>query len=533
MGFCGKMNLVSADLYARGIELFNRSEFYEAHEVLEDVWRAEAGPHKAFLQGLIQVAVALHHHSTGNLVGARSLLARASRNLKQFPGDYSNLNLTRFRQSLAEWQSALEEGGPCPPFPKLEITPYEAPASCDVRIAIPVTKLSTKRHPVPAGKVDAVPMLNLQRQYHAIREEILDAVERVCASQHFILGEEVDALEKEVAAFTGADTAVACASGTDALWLALVAAGIQSGDSVLTTAFSFFASASAIARIGARPVFVDIDPRTLNLDPAKVAAKLQAGGSHKVRALLPVHLYGQCADMDAIGQIAGEFEIPVIEDAAQAIGAAWKDQQAGSLGVAAAFSFYPTKNLSAYGEAGIVTAREPEMAEHMRRLRNHGSRERYLHEELGWNCRMDAIQAAILRVKLPHVEEWNRKRRERAATYDRLFGDAGLAGKHPGNMPIALPQVSKPAHHVFHQYVIRAQRRDELRRFLAEHKISTEIYYPVPLHLQPSFAYLGYCNGDLPESERAAHEVLALPMFPELTEDEQKWVVEGIGDFYS
>ena len=370
-------------------------------------------------------------------------------------------------------------------------------------------------------------MLDLQRQYQPLREEILAAVERVCSSQDFILGAEVEALEQEVASLTSAKYGVACTSGTDALWLALLAAGVQPGDAVLTTAFSFFASASAIARIGARPVFVDIDPQTFNLNLAKAAVRLADGGSHKVQALLPVHLYGQCIDMNAMAHLAQDFQIPVVEDAAQAIGAAWGKQRAGSFGITAAFSFYPTKNLSAAGDAGMVTTNDLEVAEHMRRLRNHGSPQRYVHEELGWNCRMDAIQAAILRVKIPHIEEWNRKRRERADTYNGLLTRAGLTSS------VLLPHVSENARHVFHQYVIRVQKRDDLRSFLAKRKIATEVYYPIPLHLQPVFTYLGHLAGDLPESERAAKEVLALPMFPELTEDEQKYVVEGISDFYS
>ncbi len=361
-------------------------------------------------------------------------------------------------------------------------------------------------------------------------------MERVCASQHFILGEEVAALEREVATYVGAKDAVACASGTDALWLALLAAGVQAGDAVITTPFSFLASASSIARIGARPVFVDIDSRTFNLDPDKLAAKLKAEGS-RVRAILPVHLYGQCADMDALAALAQEFKVPVIEDTAQAIGATWQNRRAGSLGLAAAFSFYPTKNLSAYGDAGLVTTSNREWAEHMRQLRNHGSPQRYVHHELGWNCRMDAIQAAILRVKLPHIETWNQQRRERAATYDRLFEDHGLIKRRAGPpakaAPVVLPQLSAQAQHVFHQYVLRVLRRDELRTFLAARKIATETYYPVPLHLQPCFEYLGYREGDLPESERAAREVLALPMFPELRDDEQERVVENIAAFYS
>jgi dTDP-4-amino-4,6-dideoxygalactose transaminase len=381
----------------------------------------------------------------------------------------------------------------------------------------------------------SVPMLDLQRQYEQVRAEVLAAVGRVCASQHYILGPEVDALERELAEFCGASDAVGCASGTDALWLALVAAGVQPGDEVLTTPFSFFASASAIARAGARPVFADIDAGTFNLDPARVESLLRGGQRDKLRALLPVHLYGQCADMDSLQHLADEFHLQLIEDAAQAIGARRGDRSAGSIGVSAAFSFYPTKNLSAYGDAGLVTTNSPEMAAHMRRLRNHGSSRRYVHEELGWNSRLDAIQAAILRVKLKYVEGWNEARRQRAAQYDQMFAAAGLTstGGQPENAaPIQLPLTVGRTYHVFHQYVVRAFRRDELREFLTARGIGTEIYYPIPLHLQPCFAYLGYREGDFPQAERAAKEVLALPMFPELTEEEQRWVVKSIADFY-
>lgn len=393
-----------------------------------------------------------------------------------------------------------------------------------------MNSLSAKRG--AALHLAGVPLLDLSRQYAQLREEILAAVERVCSSQHFILGEEVEALEHEIAAFTGAAHAVGCASGTDALWLALAAVGVRPGDAVITTPFSFFASASAIVRAGARPVFLDVDSHTLNLDPAQVETYLRAGKATPLRALLPVHLYGQCADMDALHRLAKEFELVVVEDAAQAIGATWCEGRAGSLAAAAAFSFYPSKNLSAYGDAGIVTTNDPGFATHMRQLRNHGSPRRYLHEELGWNSRLDAIQAAVLRVKLPHVENWNRKRRERAATYDRLLTQSGLISA-AGDSPVRVLATTPGAHHVYHQYVIRARRRDELRQFLADRKIGTEIYYPIPLHLQPVFAYLGYCEGDLPEAERAAREVLALPMFPELTDDEQQWVVESVAEFYS
>jgi dTDP-4-amino-4,6-dideoxygalactose transaminase len=392
-----------------------------------------------------------------------------------------------------------------------------------------VPQPSTKSRTLGA-KLDCVPLLDLQRQYKQIREEVLAAIERVCASQHFILGSEVEALEREIAAFTDSEAAVGCASGTDALWLALAAAGVQPGDAVITTAFSFFASASAIVRAGARPVFADIDPRTLNLDPASVEAQLRSS-SYKVKAILPVHLYGQCCNMDELQRLADAYKLVVIEDAAQAIGAAWHERKAGSLGVAAAFSFYPTKNLSAYGDAGLVTTRDQDLAEHMSRLRNHGSPRRYLHEEFGWNARMDAIQAAVLRVKLPHIEEWNRQRRERAGRYSQMLADAGLISTN-GGPPIRPLELTPGAHHVFHQYVIRVERRDALRKFLTDLKIGTEIYYPIPLHLQPCFAYLGYEQGSLPESERAAGDVVALPMFPELTEDEQRWVVQAIAEFY-
>jgi len=378
---------------------------------------------------------------------------------------------------------------------------------------------------------------------------VLAAIARVCDSQGFILGPEVEAIEREIAALTGAASAVGCASGTEALWLALVAAGVKPGDAVITTAFSFFASASAIVRAGATPIFVDVDQGTLNLDAELVGRQLRdrqlrAKQLDNIRAILPVHLYGQCADMDAFDRISQEFEVAIVEDAAQAIGAEWSGRGAGSLGVTAAFSFYPTKNLSAYGDAGIVTTTSPRMAEHMGQLRNHGSPRRYYHDEFGWNGRMDAIQAAVLRVKLAHLADWNRSRQQHAATYDQLFASSGLISKQTSSQtsnetsndsgaPVRLLVRSPQAKHVFHQYVIRAQRRDELRQFLAERKIGSEIYYPLPLHLQPVFSYLGLKAGDMPVSEQAAQEVLALPMFPELTEAEVQRVVESIADFYS
>ncbi|MFI5103313.1 MAG: DegT/DnrJ/EryC1/StrS family aminotransferase [Terriglobales bacterium] len=376
-----------------------------------------------------------------------------------------------------------------------------------------------------------VPMLDLARQYAGLREEVLAAVTRVCDSQKYILGEEVTAFEREFAALCGTTESVACASGTDALWLAMAAAGVSQGDSVITTPFSFFATASSILRAGSRPVFVDVDPETLNIDPAKVDQALRSSAPRR-HAIMPVHLYGQCADMDALGRLAAEFKLRVIEDAAQAVGASWNGKPAGALGDAAAFSFYPTKNLSAFGDAGILTTSDPALAEHVRSLRNHGAKQRYYHDEIGANSRMDSIQAAVLRVKMRYLPRWNDARRQRAKTYDQLLAAAGLT-RTGANAPVTLLKTRTQAHHIYHQYVVRVQQRDKLRDFLKDRGVGSEIYYPVPLHLQKCFSYLGYVKGDLPESELAAAEVLALPMFPELEEAEQRHVVESIADFYS
>jgi dTDP-4-amino-4,6-dideoxygalactose transaminase len=378
-----------------------------------------------------------------------------------------------------------------------------------------------------------VPMLDLPRQYASIRDEVLEAVARVCDSQKYILGEEVTAFEREFASFCTVREGVGCASGTDALWLGLVAAGVKQGDTVITTPFSFFATASSIIRAGARPVFADIDPETLNLDPRKVEANLCSGGARR-SAMMPVHLYGQCADMGAFSRLSDEFHLCVVEDAAQAAGAKWNGRLAGSWGATAAFSFYPTKNLSAFGDAGILTTNDSRVAEHARSLRNHGSKQRYYHDEIGANSRLDAIQGAVLRVKMPHLKHWNEARQQRARTYGRLLHDAGLTRTGSNSTPpVALLKTRPEAEHIFHQYVIRVRQRDELRAFLKERGVGSEIYYPVPLHLQKCFAYLGYAPGDLPEAEQAAKEVLALPMFAELEEYEQKHVVDSIAEFYS
>ncbi|HXE90805.1 MAG TPA: aminotransferase class I/II-fold pyridoxal phosphate-dependent enzyme [Terriglobales bacterium] len=513
----------------RGLELFDQRRFFDAHEALEDLWREAVGPERRFLQGLIQVAVGLHHYSTGNIAGARSLVKRGEAKLAEYPEVFLGLDVHELRQAIHTWLAAVERGQPPSPLPRLARKSGTMPAL--------VTRSTTAQESARAA-VEQVPLLDLTRQYAHIRTEVMAAIERVCSSQHFILGEEVRSLERELASYCAASSAVGCASGTDALWLMLLAAGVEPGDEVITTPFSFFASTSAILRAGARPVYADIDPRTLNLDPEAVEQRIQRQPSAKLKCVLIVHLYGQCANMDQFLRLGTQYKLTVLEDAAQAIGAGWRGRRAGSLGAAAAFSFYPTKNLGAYGDAGCVTTVDPGVAEQVRLLRHHGSRERYFHEALGWNSRLDALQAAILRVKLKHLEKWNAERRQRAATYDRLFQEAGLGmpGAAPGESPshpVALPYTQPEAHHVFHQYVIRAKRRDELRAYLAKRGVGTEIYYPLPLHLQKCLTYLGHGDGNFPEAERAAKEVLALPMFPELTEAEQAYVVDTIADFFS
>jgi dTDP-4-amino-4,6-dideoxygalactose transaminase len=377
-------------------------------------------------------------------------------------------------------------------------------------------------------------MLDLKRQYGPLHNELLAAMGRVLETQQFILGEPVAAFERSAAAQLGVAHAVGCSSGTDALWLALAAAGIGPGDAVITTPFSFFASTSAILRARATPVLADIEPTTFNLDPIAVKAVLDGERGAEVRAILPVHLYGQCADWTAFWHLAKTYGLKLIEDAAQAWGAEWQGVKAGALGDAAAFSFYPTKNLSAAGDAGMIATNSDDVAERARMLRQHGMRRRYHHDELGWNTRMDGFQGAILSVKLKHIDRWNHARRVVAKRYHALFHAAGLveAGRFPMH-GVILPHEVHGSHHVWHQYVIRSARRDELRAFLAERQIGSEIYYPVPLHLQEALKSLGYAEGSFPEAERAAREVLALPIFAELREDEQQTVVGAIAEFLS
>lgn len=372
-----------------------------------------------------------------------------------------------------------------------------------------------------------VPMLDFRREFATIRGEVLAAIESVCESQRFILGPEVERFELAAAKACGVNHAVGCASGTDALWLAMAALEIGSGDAVITTPFSFFASVSSILRAEAKPVLADIDERTFNLSPDSVR---QAIKSRKIAAVMPVHLYGQCADMTAFSELAEEHNLKLIEDAAQAFGATWNGVKAGALGDIAAFSFYPTKNLAAFGDAGMVTTNDPALAERSRMLRAHGMRKRYFHDEVGWNSRLDTLQAAVLEVKLRRVEAGNARRNALAINYDLLFLKAGLIGRDTSE-GVVIPYVAQDGH-VFHQYVIRAPRRDALREFLSEHGIGTEVYYPQPLHLQAALCELGYKLGDFPVAEQAAAEVLALPMYPELREDEQESVVEAIGTFY-
>jgi dTDP-4-amino-4,6-dideoxygalactose transaminase len=375
-------------------------------------------------------------------------------------------------------------------------------------------------------------MLDFSRQYEEIRLEVLAAIEEVCLSQKFILGPQVTSFEHAAAKACAVPHAIGCASGTDALWLAMASTGIGPGDSVITSPFSFFASVSAILRCGATPLLADINPATYNLSPAAVLAVLNSRIGKTAKAILPIHLYGQCADMTVFRSFKQRHKLLLIEDAAQAFGATWNGTPAGALGDAAAFSFYPTKNLSAYGDAGLVTTASEALDDHARSLRAHGMKRRYYHDEIGWNSRLDSIQAAVLEVKLRHLPRWNQQRRDIAARYDQLFQSAGLAADSITN-GLVLPYTDPRAHHIFHQYVIRAPRRDALRQYLNGRHIGSEIYYPLPLHLQTSLAYLGYTKGDFPESERAAAEVLALPIYPELREDEQQTVVEAIRTFYA
>jgi dTDP-4-amino-4,6-dideoxygalactose transaminase len=375
-------------------------------------------------------------------------------------------------------------------------------------------------------------MLDLKRQYQPIHQELHEALGRVLETQQFILGAPAAAFEQEAASQLGVAHAIGCSSGTDALWLMMAAAKIGPGAAVVTTPFSFFASVSSILRAGATALLADIDPATFNLAPSAVEQVLASEKGKNVKAVLPVHLYGQTAEF--FSDFGSKHGVAVLEDAAQAWGAESAGVKAGGLGLAGAFSFYPTKNLSAAGDAGMVATNSDELAERARMLRQHGMRRRYYHDEMGWNTRLDGFQGAVLSVKLKYIDGWNQARRTVAERYHTLFRNAALAesGIYPAH-GVILPHEVPGTRHVWHQYVIRTQRRDALRAFLTERKIGSEIYYPVPLHLQEALEHLGYKQGDFPEAERAAAEVLALPIFPEIREDEQETVVNAIAEFLS
>jgi dTDP-4-amino-4,6-dideoxygalactose transaminase len=363
-----------------------------------------------------------------------------------------------------------------------------------------------------------VPLLDLQAQYRPIRDELLAAITRVCDGQRFIMGAEVEALERELAEYLQIPEAIAVSSGTDALLAGMMALGIGPGDEVITSTYSFFATAGCIARLGATPRLVDIDPVTCNIDPRAVRAALSA----RTKAIIPVHLYGLCADMDPLLSMAAAAGVPVIEDAAQAIGATYNGRPAGSMGIVGCFSFFPSKNLGAFGDGGLITTTDSRLAHEIRLLRNHGAEPKYFHKRIGGNFRLDAIQAAVLRVKLPHLPRWTAMRRENADRYVRLFAAAGLADR------ITLPAAPPGYFHIYNQFVVRVPDRDRVRAHLADQGIATEIYYPVPFHLQECFAQLGHSRGDFPEAERAADSTLALPIYGELTAGQQEAVVRAL-----
>jgi dTDP-4-amino-4,6-dideoxygalactose transaminase len=367
-----------------------------------------------------------------------------------------------------------------------------------------------------------VPLLDLRTQHESLRVELRLAIERVMDSQQFVLGPEVQAFEEEIASYTMTSHAIGCASGSDALLLAMMALGIGAGDEVITSPFTFFATAGAIVRLGARPVFVDIDPLTYNIDPGRIEAAI----TPRTRAIMPVHLYGQCADMSPLMEISERRHVPVIEDAAQAIGSEDRGRRAGSMGLIGCFSFYPTKNLGGAGDGGLLTTNDEKLADRLRALRVHGGTTEYHHREVGINSRLDSLQATVLRVKLKYLEGWSSERQKKAQRYDQLFQEAKL------EFELVPPFVRAEARHIFHQYVVRIpEHRDAIMKHLDQHGVGTKIYYPIPLHEQECFRYLGYQQGAFPESERAARETVALPCFPELTEDQQEYVVNSFGSF--
>lgn len=375
-----------------------------------------------------------------------------------------------------------------------------------------------------------VPLLDLEAHHEPLSDEILGAFEKVIRSRAFILGPEVQRLEERIAEYCGTRFAIGVSSGTDALLVSLMAIGVGAGAEVISSPYSFFATAGSIARLGAKPVFVDIDPLTFNIDPQAIEAAV----TPRTKAILPVHLFGQCSDMGRILDVADKHGLPVIEDAAQAIGAQYADgRRAGSMGILGCLSFYPSKNLGALGDAGMVVTNSPQLADNVRILREHGSKPKYYHHRLGGNFRLDSLQAAALNVKMDYLDSWTSKRQEKAEGYFALFRESGLGEKIPLHLPAAVYRSKGVDHyHIYNQFVIRIEARDELRAYLLNAGVATGIYYPVPLHLQRCFEDLGYRQGDFPESERASRESLALPVYPELNSEQQKFVVETIRDFY-
>ena len=363
-----------------------------------------------------------------------------------------------------------------------------------------------------------IPILDLKRQYKPIKDEIMQAINDVCESQYFALGPAVADFEEKISGFCGCKYAIGVSSGTDALLVSLMALKIGPGDEVITTPFTFFSTAGSIARLGAKPVFVDVDPDTYNIDPSGIEEKI----NDKTKAIIPVHLFGQAADMDAIMQIAQKHGLSVIEDAAQAIGASRNGAQCGNLGDCGCFSFYPTKNLGAFGDGGLVTTNSDTLAEKIIILRDHGQNPRYFYHEIGGNFRLDAIQGAVLAVKLRYLEEWNDKRRKNAAIYDRIFD----------NTPIRKPKIDKSNISIYHQYTVTVPERDKLQKYLAENQIGTAVFYPKPLHLQDCFKHLGYKPGDMPVAERLCNEVLSLPVYPELSTEQIEFIAGTSLKFY-
>lgn len=380
-----------------------------------------------------------------------------------------------------------------------------------------------------------VPLLDLKKQYEPLRDEIRAKIDEIADSQQFILGPEVESLEREISACTGASHAIGVSSGTDAELAILMALDIGPGDAVITTPYTFFATAGGIARLGARILFADIEPDTFNLSPARLRECIERHRGERIKAIIPVHLFGQSCRMDEILALAAEHGIPVIEDAAQALGAEYPGkgapQKCGAMGECGFYSFFPSKNLGAFGDGGMIVCREEALAHRIRVLRNHGMEQRYHHHAVGGNFRLDALQAAILRIKLPHLDRWSAMRRANAARYRAGFEEAGLGAALPGEV-FAAESSRAVNHHIYNQFVMRVARRDELLRHLAAAGIGHAVYYPIPLHLQECFSRLGYQKGDFPEAERAALETVALPIFPELTAEQQGAVVAAVADFY-